>query len=79
MKLQNIDNILNEYKLIICDIWGVLHNGYNFYPEAVNTLKHIINNGCTVILLTNAPRSSDMVREYLINMEYQIHEIHKKY
>tara|TARA_Y100000590_G_scaffold470400_1_gene664550 strand:- start:15553 stop:16425 length:873 start_codon:yes stop_codon:yes gene_type:complete len=68
MKSQNIDNILSKYKLIICDIWGVLHNGYNFYSEAVNALSHIIDNGCTLLLLTNAPRSSDIVREYLINM-----------
>ena len=58
----------NHYELIICDIWGVLHNGKNYFPKAVNFLKDFIDKGGLVILVTNAPRRSENVRDYLLNM-----------
>ena len=68
MGYQNKTNIYDQYRLIICDIWGVLHNGKNYFPKAVSFLKDFIESGGLVILLTNAPRRSDTVRDYLLNM-----------
>lgn len=58
----------NHYEVIICDIWGVLHNGKNYFPKAVKFLKDFIDKGGLVILLTNAPRRSKNVRDYLLKM-----------
>ena len=55
----------STYPVWFCDIWGVVHNGYEPFAETVATLtRHRINGG-KVILVTNSPRSSDGVERQL--------------
>ena len=30
------DSLDPRYRLILCDIWGVVHDGVSLYPGAVN-------------------------------------------
>ena len=41
--------------LLLCDVWGVIHNGVVFHPAAVDALVRFKAGGGTVILVTNAP------------------------
>ncbi len=41
--------------LLLCDVWGVIHNGVVFHPTAVDALARFRQSGGTVILVTNAP------------------------
>ncbi len=41
--------------LLLCDVWGVIHNGVIFHPAAVEALSRFRQGGGTVILVTNAP------------------------
>ena len=41
--------------LLLCDVWGVIHNGLVFHPAAVDALARFRQGGGTVILVTNAP------------------------
>ena len=68
MTKLNLSEITDTYSLILCDIWGVVHNGNNIYPEAVNTLLAYLEAGGNICLITNAPRRSDAIRDYLLNM-----------
>tara|TARA_B100000927_G_C16475852_1_gene473302 strand:+ start:7107 stop:7979 length:873 start_codon:yes stop_codon:yes gene_type:complete len=68
MTKPNLSEITDTYSLILCDIWGVVHNGNNIYPEAVNTLLAYLEAGGNICLITNAPRRSDAIRDYLLNM-----------
>jgi HAD superfamily hydrolase (TIGR01459 family) len=45
-----------QHDALICDVWGVLHNGRVAYQEAADALRNFRNNHGPVILLTNAPR-----------------------
>ncbi len=48
------------YDALLCDIWGVLHDGERVHPPAVAALRAFRRQG-PVILITNAPRPADEV------------------
>ncbi len=41
---------------LLCDLWGVLHDGLRVFPEAAEALVAYRRKGGKVLLLTNAPR-----------------------
>jgi HAD superfamily hydrolase (TIGR01459 family) len=59
------DSIDPKYRLILCDVWGVIHNGVELYPGAAERLRRWREEGRCVILLTNAPRTEDAVEQQL--------------
>src|SRR3954451_17223821 len=46
----------NAYRGLLCDVWGVIHDGVRAFPAAVAALTEFRDGGGTVVLLTNAPR-----------------------
>ncbi len=50
-----------KYRCILCDIWGVVHDGVSLYPGASARLCQWRDGGRNVILITNAPRTADAV------------------
>jgi HAD superfamily hydrolase (TIGR01459 family) len=54
--LSGLREIAPDYDAIICDVWGVLHNGRAAYPDAAHALRRFRAERGPVILLTNAPR-----------------------
>lgn len=54
-----------RYSVILCDIWGVVHDGVHLYPNAVERLRQWKGQGRKVILITNAPRPADAVEAQL--------------
>jgi len=66
MKL--LDQLDPKYQAILCDIWGVVHDGGQLLPGVVERLLRWKHEGRHVILLTNAPRSADVVQLQLDRM-----------
>ena len=66
---EGLSSIANNYELFYIDLWGVIHNGIILYKEAVKVLKELELNGKDYVLLTNAPRPSETVRDFLKNMK----------
>jgi HAD superfamily hydrolase (TIGR01459 family) len=66
--LHGVASFLDAYDLILCDIWGVLHDGVRAHPGAGEALKHFRARGGTVVLVSNAPRPADEVVPYLDNL-----------
>src|SRR5437588_2085920 len=54
-----------KYRLILCDIWGVVHDGVKLYPGATERLAQWRREGRCVVLITNAPRTEDAVEAQL--------------
>lgn len=54
-----------RYRLILCDVWGVIHDGIAVFPGVADRLQAWRREGRTVVLLTNAPRSEDAVAAQL--------------
>jgi HAD superfamily hydrolase (TIGR01459 family) len=53
------------YDVILCDIWGVLHNGVAAYAAASDALTRFRSQGGCVILVSNAPRPGPDVVQLL--------------
>jgi HAD superfamily hydrolase (TIGR01459 family) len=60
-----LDSLNPRYRLILCDVWGVVHNGVELYPGAAERLRGWRGEGRRVTLLTNAPRTADAVADQL--------------
>ncbi|HRF08800.1 MAG TPA: TIGR01459 family HAD-type hydrolase [Xanthobacteraceae bacterium] len=63
--LEGFGPIAPRYKLILSDVWGVVHNGETAYPAACAALKTARENGATVILISNAPRPGVVVAKQI--------------
>jgi HAD superfamily hydrolase (TIGR01459 family) len=50
-----------DYDVVLCDVWGVVHNGVTAFAEAGAALSRFRAQGGSVILITNAPRPADVV------------------
>ncbi len=53
--------LLPAYRGLICDIWGVLHNGVQAFAPAVEALVQARKAGCAVVLVSNAPRPAHCI------------------
>ena len=47
--------ISDQYDAILCDVWGVIHNGRYAFEEACEALVRFRDQGGAVCLITNAP------------------------
>jgi HAD superfamily hydrolase (TIGR01459 family) len=59
------DTLDPKYRLVLCDVWGVVHDGVRLYPGAVERLTAWRQEGRCVELLTNAPRTAEAVEQQL--------------
>jgi HAD superfamily hydrolase (TIGR01459 family) len=66
--IESLDDIAGNYSAILCDVWGVIHNGVASFPSAVEALQRARQKGLPVILITNAPRPSPDVREQIASL-----------
>ena len=62
---MNFEALDPKYRLILCDIWGVVHDGVTVDPRATRRLLGWKGEGRTIILITNAPRTADAVEAQL--------------
>ncbi|MBL6938015.1 MAG: TIGR01459 family HAD-type hydrolase [Alphaproteobacteria bacterium] len=63
--LTNLSTIAGDYDALVCDVWGVLHNGATAFPAACAALKNFRDRHGRVILLSNAPRpGSDIEAQF---------------
>ena len=60
-----LDALPAKYQVILCDIWGVIHDGVNLYPGASERLLQWVGEGRRIILITNAPRTAEAVEQQL--------------
>lgn len=56
MMVSGIGALADAYDGFILDLWGVLHDGAEAYPGAVDTLARLHGMGKTTLLLSNSPR-----------------------
>ena len=64
-KLNHLEEIYNSYDTFIIDLWGVMHNGVKLNDNAIEAIDHLISKNKKIVFLSNAPRPSKKVREFL--------------
>jgi HAD superfamily hydrolase (TIGR01459 family) len=58
-----------SYDVLLCDVWGVVHNGVAATKDACDALKQFRVQGGTVVLITNAPRPGAFVQKFMDNLK----------
>ncbi|SMH36129.1 TIGR01459 family HAD-type hydrolase [Maritimibacter sp. HL-12] len=66
--IERLDEIAAPYDVLLCDLWGCVHDGVRPLPDAVAALQGFRATGGTVILVTNAPRQRSAVQAHLEEM-----------
>jgi HAD superfamily hydrolase (TIGR01459 family) len=54
--VPGLSALAERYDLLLCDIWGVVHNGREAFPKACEALARFRAAGGEVILISNSPR-----------------------
>lgn len=54
--IGGLSEIASDLDLVLCDVWGVIHNGIVASAPAYDSLMRFRSAGGGVILITNAPR-----------------------
>jgi len=63
--VKRLADLVDGIDVVLSDIWGVVHNGLESFPEACEALHTFRSRGGTVIMITNAPRPADSVQRQL--------------
>jgi len=50
-----------RYDAVLCDIWGVVHNGVRAFAPAVAALQRFRGDGGRVVLLSNVPKPREAI------------------
>ncbi len=59
--IQHFSSLAPDYDALLCDVWGVVHNGVAAFPSACDALMRARARGAVVVFITNAPRQSEVV------------------
>jgi HAD superfamily hydrolase (TIGR01459 family) len=63
--VERLRDVVDGVDVVLSDIWGVVHNGLEAFPEACEALHIYRRRGGAVILITNAPRPAEAVQRQL--------------
>ncbi|MGE3142966.1 MAG: TIGR01459 family HAD-type hydrolase [Hyphomonadaceae bacterium] len=59
--LESLDDLAGRYDALLCDIWGVVHNGRAIYADACAALARWRARGGAVVLISNVPKQRDPI------------------
>lgn len=62
---ERFSTLAPRYDAVLCDVWGVVHNGVAAFPAAADALARFRVRGGTAILISNAPRPGAWVERQL--------------
>ena len=59
--LAHLSDIASDYDALLCDAWGVIHDGVRVFAGVDEALTRFRATRGPVIVLTNAPRPNDII------------------
>lgn len=57
-EIHGLSELSARFPAVLCDVWGVVHDGVSPLQSGVEALMSYRNNGGVVMLISNAPRPS---------------------
>ena len=66
--LSGLSAIAEHYDAVLCDVWGVLHNGREAFLGPCDALSRFAAEHGTVVLISNAPRPATAVHGQLAEL-----------
>jgi HAD superfamily hydrolase (TIGR01459 family) len=67
--LKHLSEVFDAYDTFVIDLWGVIHNGLKLNDKAMEAVIQLNKNSKKIIFLSNAPRPSAKVVDFLIKMK----------
>jgi len=67
-ELNHLSDIYKNYDTFVIDLWGVIHNGMALNQKAIEAIKQLKNQSKKIVFLSNAPRPSSKVINFLLKM-----------
>ena len=61
--------LASRYDVLLCDVWGVVHNGVAATVESCAALMRFRSQGGIVVLITNAPRPGEFVQGFIDKLD----------
>lgn len=61
--IATLEELSGRYRAILCDVWGVLHNGIHHFEAAAFALEAARERGLAVVMITNSPRPREGVEQ----------------
>lgn len=66
--LQGFAPLAERFDGFVLDLWGVIHDGVNAFPHAVDCLAHLRKARKRTLLLSNVPRPNDAAQALMRGM-----------
>jgi len=66
--LTGLAAVADDYDVLLCDVWGVIHNGREHFAPAVEALRRFGEDSGPVVLISNAPRPAKDVLPQLYGL-----------
>ncbi len=67
--IKNLSEVESKYDAFFIDLWGVIHNGIELFPGAIETLENLNKSNKRFVLISNAPRPSIDVKNFLLKLK----------
>ena len=62
--LPHLGDVAADYDILLCDVWGVIHNGRESWTAPCEALTRFSRAGGHVVLISNSPRpASDVIAQ----------------
>ena len=68
-ELNHLSEIFDAYDTFVIDLWGVIHNGIQLNEKAIEAVSQLKIKSKKIVFLSNAPRPSAKVIDFLLNMK----------
>ncbi len=68
-ELNHLSDIYKNYETFVIDLWGVMHNGVMLNSKAIEAIEQLTKNSKKIVFLSNAPRPSSKVVDFLLKMK----------
>lgn len=65
VRIAGLAEVADRYDVLLCDVWGVLHNGRESFAGAREALARFRAERGPVVLISNAPRPNGPILEQL--------------
>jgi len=70
-RISGLSDLAGAYDVVLCDVWGVVHNGERSFAPAREALAAFRAGGGTVVLITNAPRLSQPIIDQMRSLDVE--------
>jgi len=66
--IPGLSALAGRYDVLLCDVWGVIHNGRDPFPAACEALAKFRTQGGEVVLISNSPRLNAQVIDQMLGI-----------